>query len=50
MNEKLFKKIKKSGSGAIAVGIVTICLGVTAGVLMVVNGAKLLAAKADTLF
>ena len=50
MNEKLFKSIKSAGSSAIALGIVTICAGIATGVLMILNGAKLLAAKSDTLF
>ncbi|MDD6234391.1 MAG: hypothetical protein PUB17_04355 [Lachnospiraceae bacterium] len=50
MNEKLFKSIKSAGSSALALGIVTICAGIATGVLMILNGAKLLAAKSDTLF
>ncbi len=50
MNEKLFKSIKRSGSGALVAGIVILCVGIATGVLMIINGAKLLAAKADTLF
>ena len=50
MYEKLFKSIKSAGSCALALGIVTICTGIATGVLMILNGAKLLAAKSDTLF
>lgn len=50
MNEELFTSIKKSGARSLTIGIVTICLGLAAGVLMIINGAKLLAAKSDTLF
>lgn len=50
MNEKLFKSIKGSGTASLTIGIVTICMGIAAGVLMIVNGAKLLTAKSDTLF
>ncbi len=50
MNEKLFKSIKNSGAGVLATGIVVICVGIAAGVLLIINAAKLLAAKSDTLF
>ena len=50
MNEKLFLSIKKNGACALALGIVTICVGIATGVMMILNGAKLLASKADTLF
>lgn len=50
MNEKLFKSIKSSGAASLTIGIVTVCIGIATGVLMIVNGAKLLVAKSDTLF
>lgn len=50
MNEKIFKSIKKAGAKSLSVGIATICVGVAAGVLMIINGAKLLSTKSDTLF
>lgn len=50
MDEKLYKKIKSSGTSSLVMGIITIVLGVAAGVVMIVNGAKLLAHKSDALF
>ncbi len=50
MNEKLFKRVKGSGAAAITTGIITVVAGVVCGILMIVTGAKLLAAKSDTLF
>ena len=50
MNEKLFKSIKNAGGSTLALGIVTICVGIATGVLLILNGAKMLAAKSDTLF
>jgi hypothetical protein len=49
MDEKLYKKIKSIGAGNIA-GIISVVCGVTTGVLLIVNGARLLAHKSDTLF
>ena len=46
MDEKLYKKIKSIGAG----NIVLVVCGVTTGVLLIVNGARLLAHKSDTLF
>lgn len=50
MNEKLFKIIRSSGAGTLATGIVVLCVGIGAGVLLIVNGARLLSAKAESLF
>lgn len=50
MDEKLYKKIKSIGAGNIAFGIISVVCGVTTGVLLIVNGARLLAHKSDTLF
>jgi hypothetical protein len=50
MNEKLFKRVKGSGAAAITTGIITVVVGAACGILMIVMGAKLLAAKPDTLF
>ncbi len=50
MDEKLYKKIKSTATSSLVIGIVTIAMGVAAGVVMIVNGAKLLAHKSDALF
>ncbi len=50
MDEKLYKKIKSIGAGNIVFGIISVVCGVTTGVLLIVNGARLLAHKSDTLF
>lgn len=53
MNEKLFKRVKGSGAAAITTGIITVVAGVAGvgcGILMIVTGGKLLAAKSDILF
>ena len=50
MDEKLYKKIKSIGAGNIVFGIISVVCGVTTGVLLIINGARLLAHKSDTLF
>ena len=48
MDEKLYKKIKSIGAGNIVFGIISVVCGVTTGVLLIVNGARLLAHKNPT--
>ena len=50
MEEKLYKKMKSVGVSNLVFGIVTIAFGIGAGVMMIVNGARLLAHKSDVLF
>lgn len=50
MNQKLYKRVKGSGAAAVTTGIVTVVAGVVCGILMIVSGARLLAAKPETLF
>ena len=47
MEEKLYKKMKSVGVSNLVFGIVTIAFGIGAGVMMIVNGARLLAHKSD---
>ncbi|MCR4617514.1 MAG: hypothetical protein K5669_04920 [Lachnospiraceae bacterium] len=50
MKEDIYKSMNNIGSGNIAVGAVMIVLGVAAGVLAIISGAKLLAKKDSLLF
>jgi len=50
MSEKTYKVMKHTGGTSIALGVVTIVLGVAIGVLTIVCGAKLLKAKSDITF
>lgn len=50
MDEKLFKRIKSVGAGNIVCGIVAIVAGTATGILLIINGARLLAHKSDKLF
>lgn len=45
MNEKVYKAMSIAGGGNIALGIVMIVVGVTAGVLAILTGAHLLKEK-----
>ncbi len=50
MNEKLYKCVKSSGAAAITTGVITVVAGVVCGIIMIVTGARLLAAKSESLF
>lgn len=50
MDEKLYKKVKAAGASSLVFGILMLVFGLAAGVMLVINGAKLLAHKSDTLF
>ncbi|MEI3412229.1 MAG: hypothetical protein V8Q57_02700 [Blautia sp.] len=42
MNEKLYKTVSGAGAGNLALGIITLVTGIVTGILMIVNGARLL--------
>ena len=48
--EKLYGKMNSIGVSSLVIGIVTIVLGIGIGVVMVVNGGRLLAGKKDITF
>lgn len=50
MDERLYKKMKHIGVSSLVIGILTIILAAGAGVVMIVNGARLLAHKSEQLF
>jgi hypothetical protein len=50
MDEKLYKKMKSIGVTSLVLGIVTIALAVGTGVVMIVNGARLIAHRSEQLF
>ena len=49
MNEKIYKTMIRTGACIIEVGIVTLVTGITAGVLMIVSGSRLLKRKSEIL-
>ncbi|MGI6095548.1 MAG: hypothetical protein ACOYBL_08970 [Lachnospiraceae bacterium] len=50
MNEKIYKTMSKSGAGNLALGIVVLVTGITAGVLLIISGAKLIKQKYELTF
>ncbi len=48
--EKLYKTLGLTGAASIAIGIVVIVVGVAAGILSIVTGAKLINSKKGMMF
>ena len=48
--EKAYLAMKKSGTGSLVHGIINVVVGVTAGILSIVNGADLLKKKKSITF
>ena len=49
MNEKIYKTINQGGILGLTLGIVTLIIGVAIGVLLIIQGAKLLKSKSQLL-
>ena len=49
-NEKTYKLMGRVGGGTLALGIIALVTGVVTGILMIVNGARLLKGKSDLMF
>ena len=49
MNEKVYKTIGFSGAANLALGICILITGITSGILLILNGAKLLKSKKEIL-
>ena len=47
MNEKVFKSVSGASVMNIVLGVVVLVTGITSGVLLLVNGAKLMKSKND---
>ena len=50
MNEKAYKAMGLAGAAGIAVGIVVTVVGIAAGVISIISGARLLIEKKGILF
>lgn len=50
MNEKAYKIMRSTGGTSVALGIVLIVIGVSIGVMTIVNGARLLSGKSNIMF
>lgn len=48
--EKIYKSMKHVGAGSIAVGVLVMVVGISVGIVSIINGAKLLKAKSDITF
>ena len=49
MNERIYKTMSSTGACSLAVGIIILATGITAGIMMIVNGARLLKKKSEIL-
>lgn len=49
MNEKIYKTMSSTGTGSLVIGIIVLVTGAAAGIMMIVNGARLLKRKSDIL-
>lgn len=50
MSEKTYKIMNNIGGGNIALGIIILATGLASGILLIVNGARLLKNKSDITF
>ncbi len=50
MNEKAYKTMTGVGAGNLVIGIILLVVGITTGILAIVNGSRLLKAKSDLIF
>lgn len=50
MEEKIYKTMGSTGASTLALGICILAGGITAGVLLIVNGARLLKNKSKMIF
>lgn len=49
-NEKIYRTMSRGGAGSLALGIIVLVTGVVSGILMIINGAKLLRQKRQITF
>ena len=50
MNERVYKTMSNAGGWNIVFGVILIVLGITIGVMQIINGGKLLADKKELTF
>lgn len=50
MNEKAYKTMGSTGAGTIAIGICVLISGIVSGILLIVNGARLLKNRERLMF
>ena len=49
VNEKIYKTMSSTVASSLAVGIIVLTTGIVTGILMIVNGARLLKKKSEIL-
>ena len=49
MEEKMYKKIGRTGAGTLAIGICVLVAGVVSGILLIISGGRLLADRRQLL-
>jgi len=49
-NEKTYKTMANVGAGDLVLGIIVLVTGIVAGVMMIINGARLMKGKSDLMF
>lgn len=50
MDEKVYKTMNNTGAWSIAVGVISLVVGLACGVMVIVNGARLLSSKSKIIF
>lgn len=50
MEEKVYKTMRGTGATNIVVGVLSLVVGITGGILLIISGAKLLSRKSNILF
>ena len=50
MNEKAYKAIHNNGVASLVLGIIIVCVGVAAGTILIITGAKVLKKKSELIF
>ena len=48
--EKVYKTMRSTGASSLVIGICILVVGLASGVLLIINGARLLAKKEDITF
>ncbi len=48
--ERIYKTMRNTGAASIALGIVVVCIGLSAGIIAIINGALLLKRKSEITF
>ncbi len=50
MSEKAYKTMTHTGAGNLVLGIILVAVGLASGILMIVNGARLLKSRSSLIF